>query len=41
MQYPNVEHKICMFNEKNDDDKKIKREKNLKIRKKIGRRLKT
>jgi hypothetical protein len=24
MQYPNVEHKICMFNEKNDDDKKIK-----------------
>ncbi len=22
MQYPNVGHKICMFNEKNDDDKK-------------------
>jgi hypothetical protein len=24
VQYPNVGHKICMFNEKNDDDKKIK-----------------
>jgi hypothetical protein len=23
VQYPNVGHKICMFNEKNDDDKKI------------------
>jgi hypothetical protein len=22
VQYPNVGHKICMFNEKNDDDKK-------------------
>jgi hypothetical protein len=21
VQYPNVGHKICMFNEKNDDDK--------------------
>ncbi len=26
VQYPNVGHKICMFNEKNDDDKKIKLE---------------
>jgi hypothetical protein len=24
VQYPNVGHKIFMFNEKNDDDKKIK-----------------
>jgi hypothetical protein len=24
VQYSNVGHKICMFNEKNDDDKKIK-----------------
>ncbi len=23
VQYPNVGHKICMFNDKNDDDKKI------------------
>jgi hypothetical protein len=23
MQYPNVGHKICVFNEKNEDDKKI------------------
>jgi hypothetical protein len=23
VQYPNVGHKICMLNEKNDDDKKI------------------
>jgi hypothetical protein len=22
VQYPNVGHKICMFNEKNDDDRK-------------------
>jgi len=22
VQYPNVGHKICMFNEKNNDDKK-------------------
>jgi len=22
VQYPNVGHKICMFNEKNDDNKK-------------------
>jgi hypothetical protein len=24
VQYLNVEHKICMFNEKPDDDKKLK-----------------
>jgi hypothetical protein len=23
VQYPNVGHKICMFNEENNDDKKI------------------
>jgi hypothetical protein len=26
VQYPNVGHKICMLNEKNDDNKKIKKE---------------
>jgi hypothetical protein len=25
VQYPNVGHKTCMLNEKNDDDKKIKK----------------
>jgi hypothetical protein len=24
VQYPNVGHKICMLNDKNDDDKKLK-----------------
>jgi hypothetical protein len=25
VQYPNVGHKICMFNEKTEDDKKIRK----------------
>ncbi len=28
VQFLNVGHKICMFNEKNDDNKKIKKQKN-------------
>jgi len=28
VQYPNVGHQICMFNNKNDDDKKIKIKRN-------------
>jgi hypothetical protein len=28
VQYPNLGHKICMLNEKNDDDKKIENKKN-------------
>jgi hypothetical protein len=31
VQYPNVGHKICMFNEKNDDDKKLKNRRNKVI----------
>jgi hypothetical protein len=31
VQYPNVGHKICMFNEKNDDDKKIENSRNKLI----------
>jgi hypothetical protein len=27
--YPNVVHKICMFNEKNDEDKKIEKEEEI------------
>jgi len=30
VQYPNVKHKICMFNEKNDDDKKNKKLEEIK-----------
>jgi hypothetical protein len=31
VQYPNVGHKICMFNEKNDDNKKKKIRRNKLI----------
>jgi hypothetical protein len=31
VQYPNVGHKICMFNEKNDDNKKIENKRNKLI----------
>ncbi len=31
MQYPNVGHKICMLNEKNDDNKNFKKRRNKVI----------